>query len=332
MNGRRRHPYLRAAPAALLAAALAVPAARPARAEEKGTARLVDGLPEGYRLVDGDMLLPVGSSKMLDEEPWPGGIVRYAFGDEVGGTNRFRSLEAMQELIAVTGVAFVPVVDEGEPYCLVRNALSNSAVVGWREPGQLVRIRDWDSHFIIVHELIHVLGFRHEQGRPDRDDYVDIIEINIEDNEGHNFEISEDAETFGHDYDFDSVMHYGQCHFSACEECPLCDDAPSFGRTIVAKPGYEQYQWTMGQRTHLSDGDVIDLREVYGGPIATYVNGVGGPLADGSITYPHAQVAEGDRDAPAGGVIVIEGGTYRESGVYTKRARWLTHSGTVVIR
>lgn len=43
------------------------------------------------------------------------------------------------------------------------------------------------SHRIILHELGHLIGFWHEQGRPDRDDYVDILYGNISPGEIHQF-------------------------------------------------------------------------------------------------------------------------------------------------
>lgn len=62
----------------------------------------------------------------------------------------------------------------------------------------------------IQHELLHVLGLLHEQSRPDRDDFVQIVWSNIEPEFVQNFMKADDAtaETFGLPYDFDSLMHY----------------------------------------------------------------------------------------------------------------------------
>ena len=39
----------------------------------------------------------------------------------------------------------------------------------------------------ILHKLCHALGMWHEQSRPDWDEYVQIVESNIQDDRKHNF-------------------------------------------------------------------------------------------------------------------------------------------------
>ena len=59
-----------------------------------------------------------------------------------------------------------------------------------------------------IHELFHAVGSWHQQSRPDRDDHVNILWDNIEDGKESNFNIHEDALTFGSAYTYRSVMHY----------------------------------------------------------------------------------------------------------------------------
>ncbi len=72
------------------------------------------------------------------------------------------------------------------------------------------------SHGTIVHELLHALGFEHEQRRPDRDDHVNIIFENIEPVYFPQFEKVNSEQFSGYDtpYDYDSVMHYDGKMFS----------------------------------------------------------------------------------------------------------------------
>ena len=64
---------------------------------------------------------------------------------------------------------------------------------------------------IVIHELLHALGSRHEQSRPDRDDYVTIHTGNIEADKKSNFNkyTSSSVSTYNVPYDYTSIMHYG---------------------------------------------------------------------------------------------------------------------------
>ena len=79
----------------------------------------------------------------------------------------------------------------------------------------------------------------------------------------NNFQIAPLAAPVG-DYDFDSIMHYGQFDFSSNGQ-----------RTITVLPPNESQQAQIGQRSHLSDGDVLGLQTRYGNPLVGDINGDG---------------------------------------------------------
>jgi len=61
----------------------------------------------------------------------------------------------------------------------------------------------------IVHELMHAIGFWHEQSRPDRDDHVTIIWNNIRNGKEHNFrKVHIGQANMVGPYEICSVMHY----------------------------------------------------------------------------------------------------------------------------
>ena len=92
----------------------------------------------------------------------------------------------------------------------------------------------------VQHELLHALGFDHEQSRPIRDENVKINYENIVRGMEYNFEKSS-ALTIGSPYDYGSVLHFGK-HFLSKK-----------GDTITAPEGICE---KIGQRVKASEEDI----------------------------------------------------------------------------
>ncbi|XP_078589981.1 zinc metalloproteinase nas-7-like [Branchiostoma floridae x Branchiostoma japonicum] len=106
---------------------------------------------------------------------------------------------------------------------------------------------------IVIHEIMHSLGFYHEQSRPDRDDYVEIIWDNILIGKGYNFKRQDASliDSLGTSYDYRSIMHYGSNVFGR-----------GYGKqTIKTKDASKQDM--IGQRSGLSDIDIKQLNLRY---------------------------------------------------------------------
>ncbi|XP_027868277.1 meprin A subunit beta-like isoform X1 [Xiphophorus couchianus] len=109
-----------------------------------------------------------------------------------------------------------------------------------------------DTLGVVEHELLHALGFYHEQSRYDRDDYVLIEFANILAGKENNFvkARSNESTTYGVPYDYMSVMHYGKNAFSNGN-----------GPTIITiNP---KFQDVIGQRLEMSSSDALELNLRY---------------------------------------------------------------------
>ncbi|XP_065068435.1 uncharacterized protein LOC135693793 [Rhopilema esculentum] len=106
------------------------------------------------------------------------------------------------------------------------------------------------SQTVIIHEVMHALGFFHEQSRPDRDSYVTIFYENI--NTGHldNFKRMTYQQSITQDtpYDYKSIMHYTQTTFTRDGQDTMrakFDPAMPLGNT------------------EMSDLDILELNKLY---------------------------------------------------------------------
>lgn len=88
--------------------------------------------------------------------------------------------------------------------------LGGKQVVNLQSPGCVTKIGT------VIHELLHALGFLHEQNREERDNFVVIRKNNIKNGYEINFTKAKPGETsgFGVSYDYGSVLHYSTNAFS----------------------------------------------------------------------------------------------------------------------
>jgi hypothetical protein len=109
------------------------------------------------------------------------------------------------------------------------------------------------SRGIVAHELLHALGFWHEQSRPDRDDYVKINWENVASGEEHNFEkySFDQSQDLGTPYDYSSIMHYEWNAFSKSWLSPTIEPLQK-GVTLLN-----------AQFKTLSPVDVEEIRKYY---------------------------------------------------------------------
>ncbi|KAM7395821.1 hypothetical protein PAMA_007213 [Pampus argenteus] len=110
-----------------------------------------------------------------------------------------------------------------------------------------------DTKAVVEHELLHALGFHHEQSRTDRDDYVQIWWDKIEEEHAHNFDkygedLISDLNTA---YDYESIMHYRPLSFNKYPDVP----------TITTTIPY--FNDVIGQRLDLSATDITRLNRMY---------------------------------------------------------------------
>lgn len=116
---------------------------------------------------------------------------------------------------------------------------------------QIINIGDGcDFTDTVEHELMHALGFMHEQARTDRDDHVVVHFDNIDVDKYSNFEKADSVDSRGSPYDRRSVMHYSNYAFALN---PLL---PSMSSTDTDHP-------ILGGALTMSNADMVQLRMLY---------------------------------------------------------------------
>ncbi|XP_058982980.1 zinc metalloproteinase nas-8-like [Musca domestica] len=185
---------------------------------------------------------------------WPYGVIPY----EIAGSFNQHDLEIIHYAILnfhlKTCVRFIPRRYNETDYILINNEKSGCWSYVGRQGGR--QRLNLESPICLInpgtaiHELMHVLGFFHEQNRQERDSFVKILYENIREGLQNNFRRRSRTAAFNVPYDYASIMHYSSTAFSH-------NGQP----TIVAKQ--PEYNNIMGQRYGLSSLDIVKINRMY---------------------------------------------------------------------
>ncbi|XP_066928065.1 zinc metalloproteinase nas-4-like [Clytia hemisphaerica] len=185
---------------------------------------------------------------------WPNGVVPYTLDSSISNTLWRKSSvrKAMKQWEEKTCVRFVERTDQKDYVEFFADFGKCYSYVG--RTGGKQRISLGFGCFGVgtaIHEIGHMLGMWHEQSRPDRDDYVEIVWDNITEDQKHNFRkySTYTIDSRGSPYDYDSIMHYEWNAFSKF---------PGLRTTIRSKNGAK-----FGQRSHISVQDAIQINRYY---------------------------------------------------------------------
>lgn len=162
---------------------------------------------------------------------------------------------ALKEYHVSTCIRFVPRRQQDSDYISITNGATGCwSSIGRTGGKQVVNLQAPDCLYVVgtvIHELLHAVGFMHEQNREERDGYVFIRHHNIEPGREKNFEKAKSglASGFGVSYDYNSVMHYSPLAFSK-------NGQP----TIEAKMRTNE---VIGQRDGFSRKDIEKINKMY---------------------------------------------------------------------
>lgn len=185
---------------------------------------------------------------------WPGAVIPYKMDPGLSTVKKNEILLAMAVWESQTVIHFLALNADNEKnyndYILFRPSEGKScfSAVGRQHGEQVIRLAARCHTMSIAHELGHAIGLWHEQSRWDRDAYVEVVWENIQEDHLYNFnQRLNEGQDIG-EYDYDSIMHYSAYAFSKNGQPTLIPRQKSF---------------QIGQRTHLSAGDIASVNALY---------------------------------------------------------------------
>ncbi|XP_067350017.1 low choriolytic enzyme-like [Channa argus] len=157
---------------------------------------------------------------------------------------------AIKSFSTSTCIRFIPRTTE-TAYVDIQSYNGCYSYVGRQGNAQTVSLNRNGCIYVgtVQHELIHVLGFNHEQCRSDRDQHIQVLLQNVISGMEYNFNKINTLNQ-GTPYDYSSVMHYGRLAFSKDNVSP----------TMVAVPNPKA---VFGTAQQMSQNDINRINLLY---------------------------------------------------------------------
>ncbi|XP_070821039.1 low choriolytic enzyme-like isoform X1 [Chaetodon trifascialis] len=175
--------------------------------------------------------------------------VPYRISSQYSQRERNTIIQGLRSFAVSTCIRFTPLNGQID-FVDIQSRSGCYSFVGRRGRGQTVSLSRQGCVFqqVIQHELLHALGFNHEQTRSDRDQHVRILFQNIIPGMEGNFRKIR-TRNLGTPYDYNSVMHYGRFAFSRNRE-----------PTIVPIPNSNV---AIGRASQMSPTDILRVNRLY---------------------------------------------------------------------
>ncbi len=214
-------------------------------------------LEDGLAVIHGDMVVgvPVGNDdpsgyvKVPDMQLWIDTRIPFYISDNV--PNPQRIYDAF-ELFVNTPIKFIPWTDQEDAIVFEVGTHACKSYVGRIGGKQPIWLSGECSAKEVAHEILHALGFVHEQNRMDRDKYINVLWDNIEEDFVFNFELLPERlmkVSMAAPFDFNSLMIYSPYILSKNAKMTMTP----INNTESISPGLT-----------LSDADRLRLKKVYG--------------------------------------------------------------------
>jgi len=196
---------------------------------------VIDGLAVAY----GDEVLgkpmhdfteKTGITETRPPQYWDHGVIPYVIKDDVVNPDRVKA--AIDFFNAHTNVQFVPYDNQSDAVIFVKGEKNCMSYLGRTGGVQPIYLSEKCGMNEISHELMHALGFVHEQSRSDRDQYVEILWDNIEEQYQSQFAMVPEPlmeSYFNSPFDAHSIMMYEPHMFAtqpALETMKMKNGAP----------------------------------------------------------------------------------------------------------